>query len=552
MAKVSEKIRQRALVAIVDKNYAEAKLLYDRVLAIDPRDAQALGNLSISLDALGDYEEFHKVALRALEIQPEDMSVINKVAISEYKLGRHQAAYDRLTAMVKSRKMTFETAMNLCSISGELGLDKEGLTFALEALQLQPTSSIAHNNLGSAFMTMGLMDEARHCFETTLMIEPENSSGLVNLGVIANKTGNHLTSADFFKRALAETIQTDTLEISRIRFFLALTQMASGELEDAWNNYEFGWNLHSGSGRNPNRTFEVPRWAGQPVAGKKVLVWREQGLGDELFFFSAVKSLVALGADVIIECDPRLVDLLQRSYPTALVRGQQFFAAPPLNSYMNDFEYQIPAGSLFGHFRPSIGAFHESGPYLVPAPNKVSNFEKRLGQRGQLLRVGICWRSNALQASRIVHYSALSAWGGVLGASNVQIVNLQYGDTVKEVADAEAAFGVSLNSWTDIDRKDDLDELAALISTLDLVITVGTAVAQISAAIGVPVWLLHVTQDWPQFGQTNYPVYPNVTMIKAPVGGSVSDLLAGEVPEKLAQLVNASNVTDVIEFKKLH
>ena len=552
MAKIHQQnLRKSALAAVTNKNYPEAKILYTKILIASPKDSQALSNLAITLDGLGEYAEFHKVALRGLEITPDDISVINYVAISEYKLGRHQAAYDRLKATLPYHKMRFDTAMNLCTITGELGLDKEGLIYALEGVQLRPTSAVAHNNLGSAFITMGNNVEARMCFETSLILDSKNPSALVNLGVLANKSGEHLAAFDFFSNGLKVTIPSDHLEICRIKFFLALSQMACGQLEEAWSNYEFGWHLHSGNGRNPNRSFEVPRWEGQPIAGKKIMVWREQGLGDELFFFTAVKDLIALGADVIIECDVRLVDLLQRSYPTANVRLQQYFKQSRA-SYINDFEYQIPAGSLFGRFRSSISMFHKSGPYLVPAQDKVSNFEIRLGQRGNSLRVGICWRSGDVNAMRNRHYSALSAWGGVICTSNVQIVNLQYGDTVNEVAAAEDAFGRSLNSWTDLDRKNDLDELAALISTLDLVITVGTAVAQISAAIGVPVWLLHVTQDWPQFGQTNYPVYPNVTMIKAPVGGSVSDLLAGEVPEKLAQLVNASNVTDVIEFKKLH
>ncbi len=537
MAKVSQNLRSRALQAVLANRFAEGVELYRSVLRKDPKDSQALNNLAIAYDALGRYEEFFETAVRALKVAPEDEGVVNVVAVAEYKLGRHEAAYRRLLDAVERFGMSYETAMNLCSVCGELNLHTEGLRYALEAVQLSPTKPSAHNNLGSAFMSLGKTTEARHCFETTVILEPDNPFAHTNLGVIENTHANHQTAIQHFRKALDLMPDIETLDSARNRFFMGLSLLALGNLDEGWRNYEYGWKLPSGNGRNPQRTFDVPRWTGENLTGKTVLVWREQGLGDEIFFFSAVKDLLLLGGNVIIECDPRLVPTLRRSYPTVSVRSQQYYAGPPFKSFHNDFDFQIPAGSLFAHFRKEASDFKKSGPYFVPSEQNAHVFDSRLGPRVGNLRVGICWRSGDLSATRNVHYSPLSAWQNVFAVQGVQFVNLQYGNTQEEIQAAEAEFNVSLNSWTDINRKDDIDEVVALISQLDLVISVGTAVAQIAAAVGVPVWLMYVSKAWPQFGQDNYPVYPNVSMLRAPLGGDVSELLRDTVPQLLTELV---------------
>jgi Flp pilus assembly protein TadD len=543
MAKVSQKLRSSALKAVLSHKFEEAIDLYRKILSKDPRDGQALNNLAIAYDSLGRYEEFFDTAVLALKVSPNDVDVVNVVAVAEYKLGRHEASYKRLLDAVERFGMAYETAMNLCSVCGELNLHTEGLRYALEAVQLNPTKPSAHNNLGSAFMSLGKEAEAKHCFETTLILEPDNPFAHTNIGVLENKSGHHESALAHFQKSLDLMPAVETLDSVRNRFFMGLSQLALGQLEAGWANYEFGWQMPSGNGRNPKRTFQVPRWTGESLVEKSILVWREQGLGDEIFFFTAVRDLLSLGGNVIIECDPRIVPTLRRSYPTATVRPQQYYAVPPHKSFHNDFDFQIPVGSLFAHFRKSAEDFKKSGPYFVVSEENARVFDTRLGPRGQSLRVGICWRSGDLSATRNVHYSPLSAWENVFAVEGVQFVNLQYGDTAKEVMGAESECGVSLNSWSDINRKDDLDEVAALISQLDLVITVGTAVAQIAAAVGVPVWLMHVSQDWPQFGQKTYPVYPNVEMLRVPPGGSVAELLETSVPALLSELVQQRAVT---------
>lgn len=539
MLKVSKKELSNAFQALTRKDFIRATKSYEKLYLKDKKHIQILGNLAYCYDAIGRYEDFFKISIEALTYYPEDLSLIQKAAVAEHKLGRHRAAYDRLLKCIETHGLTYETAMNMCTVVGELGMNKEGLKYAIEAVHLRPTSAAAHNNLGAVFLTMNRQSDAITCFETALLLDNKNVNAYVNIGVIYNKQGIHEQAIHNFLLALDYVSPTDIFEISRIKFFLGLSQLSIGQLKEGWENYETGWLLKTGNGRNPQRTFEKDRWAGQALANKRLLVWREQGLGDEIFFMSAIPYLLRFepNVDLIVECDPRLIELVQRSFPSAEVRSQQYYASAPYKPLHHDYDYQIPVGSLFAHYHQDLDSFKTSAPYLQASSTAKTIFNNRLGNRNGSLRVGICWRSGLIDASRNHHYSSLSDWSAVFKVPKIQFVNLQYGDTRNEVSNAEAEFGVSLNSWSDIDRKNDLDNLSALISTLDLVISVGTAVAQISAAVGVPVWLLHVTQDWPQFGQSSYPAYPNVQTLRAPPGGGVVDLLQSTVPNQLAELV---------------
>ena len=546
MQKVSPKIQARANKAITAGRYDEARLLYERILERMPTDYQALSNLTVALNELGDYDAFYASAQALLAAYPNDPSSLNKAAVADYKLGNYQAGYDKLKKSLSIDPARYDTALNLCTVTGDLGLHKEGLDYALTAVQLQPSSSDAHNNLGAAFNTLGQITEAIHCFETALLLNPDNPFGHVNIGVAMGKQGRHEEAIEHYQKALALTSPTDKQEMSRLRFFLGLTQLTVGQLSDGWKNYEFGWDANSANGRNPNRKFDVPRWTGQSLQEKTVLVWREQGLGDEIFFFSALKDLEKIASNVIVECDARIVPILRRSFPSFKVRPQAYYPEPSGRQYHNDFDYHVPVGSLFAYFRSSIADFKKSTPYVKVDEKTHSVFDRRLGPRNGITRVGICWRSGDLNPHRNSGYTAISDWEALLKLKNVQFVSLQYGDTVKEVAAVTSHFGVSLNSWSDIDRKDDLDAVAALMSSLDLVISVGTAVAQLAAAVGVPVWLLSAQRGWPMFGESCYPTYPNVSVYLPGQGQSLVDVIQGVVVEDLLRLSTASKLNEAV------
>jgi len=295
-----------------------------------------------------------------------------------------------------------------------------------------------------------------------------------------------------------------------------------GNLEKGWEYYDGGFSpmVPIAGSRTPKRTFNVPLWEGQNLEGKRLLVWREQGLGDELLFGSCLPDLRELACEkVIVECDPRLVGILSRSFPDYLVRAQAYSATNGMSPYA-DFDYHLPIGSLMRHFRKSIEDFSKSGPYLVASEEMVVDFQSRLaGYRDKPL-VGICWRSGKLSPVRNLSYTALEDWRPILESGKVNIVSLQYGEAEAEIVEVEKKLGVKIIRWHDLDQKNELDRVFAMMKCLDLVVSVNTAPLRMASALGLPVLSVEA-RGWTRLGQAKpkSPWFPNNHLIEPDESG---------------------------------
>ncbi len=543
--KIPKSIFVKASAAFLRRDFRLAESLYRRALSYSPKDFYTRSSLAVVLNELGKIEEFYQLAQELYKERPTDPGILNRVGIAHYRKGEFNEAYAKLKQAIPLDPGRFETFLNLSSVAGEVGDMRGALEYGLEAVRLDPKNPAAHTNLGSAFMSSGRPKEAQHCFETVLILDPLSNFARTNLAVLKTKDGNHAEAILAYEACLND-LELSTTEEQKIRFFLGLSYLVLGNLTEGWKNYRFGFIEESVNGRNPCRKFGCEEWNGESLAGKTILVWREQGLGDEIMFFSALDDLRIRaekeGGKVIVESDWRLCKLLGRSFPTFKVRPQAYFDKPNLQSPFMDFDLHIPCGNLFAYFRASKSDFDRSKPYLTVDERARQLFDTRLGDRLGKLRVGICWRSGALSAIRNVNYTALVDWVDLLLLKNIQLVNLQYGDTEKERGKVIDELGAFINHWPDLDLKDDLENTAALCSNLDLVISVGTAAAQLACAVGTPTLILSAGLGWTAFGTSTYPVYPNARfIIPSRPNASVSTLLP-HIARVIAELGNEPNL----------
>lgn len=214
--------------------------------------------------------------------------------------------------------------------------------------------------------------------------------------------------------------------------------------------YEWRW---QGSDQCLDRGHSQPWWDGSDPAGKTILVWMEQGLGDQLLFFSLLADLLHFGAHCLVECEWRLVPLLARTFPGAEVVPCK--DPPDPLTQQPDIDFQIPVGSLARWFRPSLESFPRRHGYLVPDPVCAGQWRERLEKLGEGAKVGICWRSGTTKGMRSMHYSQLDQWGPILTIPGVHFVKLQYDQCDAEVRDAERQLGTRIHSWEGVDLKDD-------------------------------------------------------------------------------------------------
>jgi ADP-heptose:LPS heptosyltransferase len=180
-------------------------------------------------------------------------------------------------------------------------------------------------------------------------------------------------------------------------------------------------------------------------------------------------------------------------------------------------------GDFLGFLRPSLAAFPADNTFLKPDPARVGHWRKTLVKDKP--NVGILWKSLKSSALRDRYFSPFAQWHDVLSVPDVRFVNLQYGDSEAEMAEARAA-GFDIVTPDGIDLKQDLDDLAALCCACDLVIGPSNATTNIAAACGANVWLLAPPRTWLRFGAENYPWYPKARIFASPTLGDWSPAMA--------------------------
>jgi pentatricopeptide repeat protein len=520
----TKKLIQSAEVATKSRNYTKANQLLGKAVAQEPENLDVKIRYATSLFAMSDFvksaDHFHRLHIDA----PDDTNIWNGCIVSYLKLGNFEVATQFLKKMVSKNPEDYESWLNLCFAAGSAGQHADTLFYAMQALELKPLDTRSHNNLGCALLGMRRYKDALMSFQTALTIEPGNLDSLSNIATIYSLTGNTELALETYEQCLKFSDQGSEYH-DTIKYRMSFDLLRIGDLKQGWQMYDYGFKPVDMRSRSPKRHFPVPLWDGRELKEERLLVWREQGLGDELLFFGALRDVQKHVKHLIIECDPRLVKSMQRSFPAATVRAQSVRNAPQLPPMFDDFDYQIPAGSLMALFRNSIEDFRSTEAYIKPDTERVIEFKKRLAALPHRYKIGICWRSGTLNAERNSSYTPISDWEPILRLPNVDIINLQYGDCREELDNVQAHFGITIHQWDDLNLKDDLDGVFSLAACLDHVVSVTTAPSVMAAAVGTPTSVLMPRSAWTLFGSDEYLIFPGMTPYICPEGQSLNELI---------------------------
>ena len=507
-----DRLMSDAQHALNKGEYSIAIDKYNKILSLDPLNYAALNNLAVIFINQSKLEQAEEILLKYLSNSEGDASSFNHLAIVYMRTFRLSQALKLLEHARALDPFKIETYQNLANVCAQLKDNDAALHYALEAIKIDPTSSAAFNNLGSVFNSMAKFEEARLSFETAVELDSKNLEAFVNLGTAHVVLGDVQSAIATYETGLKKLPKHAATQSDVIKFLLSFEYLKTGRLKDGWGYYDSGFhpNIPNGNARSQPRTFKKPKWKGQPIQGKVLLVWREQGLGDEMMFLSMMPDLIKIHDKIILECDKRLVETLQRTFPQILVREQKYGQPPYFEAVHHDYDYHIPLGSLMRYLRPTIDSFKTSGPYLVVDPAKKEKFSNRLKIHKDKLLIGICWRSGNIDPLRALTYIGIMEWGELFSLDNVAWVNLQYGECEQECLEAEKKFGIEIIRWNDLDLKDDLDDIFALMSELDFVVTVATAVHHMGAATGCETLLITPTGAWNRFHLDYDPWFKNI------------------------------------------
>lgn len=533
---------------------------YRQALVQRPRHAGIQFNLANSLRALGELPAAVGTFRDLLAQDPTHAQAWNNLGSTLSQMGELTAAEEAYRAALALRPDHAETMSNLGNILVERGKLGEAVTFHRAAVTAAPGSAEAHIFLGVALQELDEVDGAIAAYREGLRLEPDNVRGLCNLGGALELKGDLPQAEKVLSRALAlepsladiwgnlglcRLAQQDearamaafdrALELdsglARVHLARGQRRLLGGDLAGGWEDY--AWRFAAGDAL-PDRRFAIPAWAGEDVTDSHLLIWREQGLGDELMFATLYNDVLDRAGRVTVECDPRLVGLFTRSFPRAAVRPAPTDLISNLTAPERpQADRHVPAGDLCRLLRTSLRDF-SGAPYLVADRRRRAQASDWLAGLPAGLRVGICWRSGLITHRRRANYLDIPQWSALLAEPGLVPVCLQYGAEEGEVEQLARLAGKPVHVMPDLDLRNDLEGLAALIAGLDLVISAPTAVGELAGALGTPVWRISSPGDWSTLGTAVRPWFG--CMMPVAMRGADSNKLA-PVIQQLRQIL---------------
>ena len=528
---------------------AEAESGYRQVLAADPRHADALNllgviaaqcgqpeaaielitrairlndgvagyhiNLGLVEQRRGRTERAAKCYRRALELQPGDADAHNNLGILLQDQGRFDEAAAAFECSLAARPDHGEALINLGLARRNQGRLLEAVACGERALAVRPDSAEALNNLGLALDNFGRVDEALARYRQALALRPDYVEALNNYGLALYHAGQPAAALESLDRALA--LRPDYAEAQLNQ---AMVRLQTGDLRPGFRQYEWRWRSRQLEADRP--ALAVPRWDGGDGAGRSMLVWAEQGLGDSLQFCRYVPLLAERGWHIVLEVPPPLVRLLRGLAGAAIVVATGGAAGMAIDCH-------CPIMSLPHLFDTALETIPAALPYLAPEAADVARWGRRLAACGlgaDGLKIGVVWAGNPRRYSPLLAMTdarrsvSLDQLAPLLAIPGPRFVSLQKDRSPGEIPSERGILDL-------MDEIEDFADTAALIAHLDLVIAVDTSPLHLAGAMGKPVWLLNRYDScWRWLGEReDSPWYPSLRQFRQARLGDWSGVL---------------------------
>lgn len=529
---------------------AEAEEQYGALLTEAPLHASIHLNRALLREAQGRFAGARDGFRAALVLEPAHAKALLRLAATERELGRGGAALaaQRRAMTVRDDPAEARPFTTLASLLAGEGLPEPAAEAARIAvalapgdpalwnelanrlkgigaladsvaaygrgLDLLPGNPVLLNNRADGWLKLGWLEPAEADARAAVAAKPKFAGGWNTLGSVLMARGKAGEALDAFEHA----IDADGGDAPQARFNRSVALLTLGRLAEGWDGYELGWAVPSG--RFPRAEFPQPLWDGRPLGDGSLLVWGEQGLGDEVMFASLIPQLAGEGVRVVLDCDARLAPLLSRGLPHDLPGVTVVARREPPDERLTapDVVAQIPAGSLPRLMRRRIEDFAgRQLAFLKADPGWVAEWRRRLEDGRRL--IGVSWSSKNAAVGHL-RSIPLARLAHALEQPDVRLVSLQYGDVAAEAA-AAGVTDPGLDAWGDIDG------LAALISAMDLVVSVDNSTVHLAGGQGRPAWALlpHAAEwRWMQ-GRHDTVWYPSVRLFRQKAPGDWDGVL---------------------------
>ncbi len=447
--------------------WEEAAEAHRRAIALHPGAGAAYCNLATALSALGHHRDAAEALQAALTIEPNSPDAHNRMGMVLRNLGYLDQAVSAYRQALAGRPDFAEAHFNLGVLLSELDRPVEALSSYRSALAFRPEFADAHARMGAVLMKLSRPAEAITAYRLALTLRPASAGLWYELGNAMREERRVPEAVAAYSHAIE--LQPDH---AAARYARGLAQLSVGDFEPGWEGYEWRWKVPELRLSVP--ASEVPRWQGEPLDGRTILVTAADMRVEEIFrFVRYLPSIAARGGRVIFECPAPLRRLLEAMPCIA----QAVTPGEPVPSA----DFHISLGSLPHQFARQWSLPPIETPYL---PTRTWSTRVPLLPPGNGLRVGIVWNSREGRNSRAT--LALAALAPLFRLPKISWYSLETSGDAEPLVDAPVAGNVE--DLGPLVR--DVADLAALMGQLDLVVTVDAAVADLAGGLGIPVWVL--------------------------------------------------------------
>jgi tetratricopeptide (TPR) repeat protein len=449
---------------------------YKQAIKIKPDYAEAYNNMGIALSDKGELDAAIDIYNEALKIKPDYAEADSNRGVALTEKADIDAAIDSCDKALNIKPDYAEAYFNMGNalvIKGEVNAAIDRYN---KAINIKPELAEVHISIGNALKSQGELNDAMECYNKAIKIKPDNASFYIAVGNALTDMGDSDTAIESYEQALK--IKPNYADAY---YNQSLAHIFLEEFELGWSLYEWRW-----ESTGPEKLLDISKPIWEPGRQQRVLLWPEQGIGDEVMFASLINDLYHACSKLIVWVDNRLIPIFRRSF------SENIEFRPKTEPVSGDeFDAHIAMGSLPLHFRPNLQSFEfASKGYLFPDQKKAASIRSDILQNAQEVLIGISWNSSSNLEGARKRTIALGDIVKALAKPNVKLVSLQYGNADKEIADVKKDLGIEVIQVSSVDNREDIDGLVAVMSACDKVVTIDNVTVHLAGAIGKETKLL--------------------------------------------------------------
>lgn len=509
----------------------------ERIALQYPLDSAPVIELQRLYDRLGDPQSGIDALEAFIANQPDAIEAVAALGLAYAKVRQHAKAELHLVRALEADPERVELLMALVQTYSGQGFYTKAMVPMERAVALAPDDEAIRGHYAAALSNLCRYDEA------LTICEQMRAGGkeIACYGAVLVYLGRLDEALAWLSRSLMTQPSDPNLRFQRAQIHLLRYEFAPG-----WDDYAYRGLSYS----KDFRVLPFTHWRGEPLRGKRMVVLAEQGLGDQVMLASCLPDLLRMEpAELVVEAIGRIAPTLERSFPQCRVIASRQDSRMDWVKDCGEMDYFVPLGDLPKYFRRSLNAFPSHVGYLTPDPARVLHWKAKLAERAAGPWIGLSWRGGTEVTRTSLRSMSASTLAPLVRSGQASFVCLQYGDVAESLREAADA-GLPMAYWPEAIAN--LDEFAALIRALDLVITVCNTTVHYAGALAAPVWVLspHIPEWRYGVDGDTMPWYPSSRVFRQAVDAEGWASTIASVGRELSAWLAARASSPVEDEKK--